>query len=79
MDKKNQPNDGRDKSPKKPLTAVNGRPVAHNENIKTAGKRGGAMLDDTWYLEKMSQPRSDTRAANARKGFRSFWNLYRHP
>jgi len=54
MDKKNQPNDGRDKSPKKPLTAVNGRPVAHNENIKTAGKRGGAMLDDTWYLEKMS-------------------------
>ncbi|NLU37219.1 MAG: catalase [Clostridiales bacterium] len=54
MHNKNQPNDGRNTNPKKPLTAVNGRPIAHNENIKTAGKRGGAMLDDTWYLEKMS-------------------------
>ena len=45
-------NDGRDQSPKKPLTSVSGRPIADNENIKTAGKRGGAMLEDTWYLEK---------------------------
>jgi catalase len=54
MDKKNPINDGRNEQPKKPLTAVNGRPIANNENIKTAGKRGGAMLEDTWYLEKMS-------------------------
>ncbi len=47
-------NDGRDNLEKKPLQAVNGRPVADNENIRTAGRRGGAMLDDTWYLEKMS-------------------------
>ena len=54
MDKKNPINDGRNDQPKKPLTGVSGRPIADNENIKTAGKRGGAMLDDTWYLEKMS-------------------------
>lgn len=54
MPNKNQPNDGRNDRLKKPLTAVNGRPIADNENIKTAGKRGGAMLEDTWYLEKMS-------------------------
>ena len=45
---------GRDSSPKKPLTSISGRPIAHNENIKTAGRRGGVMLEDTWYLEKMS-------------------------
>ena len=54
MDKKNPINDGRNDQPKKPLTGVSGRPIADNENIKTAGKRGGAMLEDTWYLEKMS-------------------------
>lgn len=46
--------DGRNFEPKENLTAVNGRPIAHNENIKTAGVRGGVMLEDTWYLEKMS-------------------------
>lgn len=52
--KKEQDRDGRDDSPKKPLTSISGRPIAHNENIQTAGKRGGVMLQDTWYLEKMS-------------------------
>jgi len=52
--KKDQDRDGRDFSPKKPLTSISGRPIAHNENIQTAGKRGGVMLQDTWYLEKMS-------------------------
>jgi catalase len=46
--------DGRDSNPKKPLQAVNGRPIADNENIRTAGRRGNVMLEDTWYLEKMS-------------------------
>jgi catalase len=52
--KKDQDRDGRDFSPKKPLTSISGRPIAHNENIQTAGKRGGVVLQDTWYLEKMS-------------------------
>ncbi len=51
--KKKDPN-GRDSTPKKPLTSISGRPIAHNENIKTAGRRGGVMLEDAWYLEKMS-------------------------
>ncbi len=51
-DKKDR--DGRDLTPKKPLTSISGRPIAHNENIQTAGQRGGAMLQDTWYLEKMA-------------------------
>jgi catalase len=36
------------------LTSISGRPIANNENIQTAGHRGGVMLQDAWYLEKMS-------------------------
>ena len=36
------------------LTSTSGRPIADNENIQTAGRRGGVMLQDTWFLEKMS-------------------------
>lgn len=46
--------DGRDDTPKKPLTSISGRPIAQNENIQTAGRRGPVMLQDTWYLEKMA-------------------------
>jgi len=46
--------DGRDTSQKKPLTSTSGRPIAQNENIQTAGRRGPVVLQDTWYLEKMS-------------------------
>ena len=53
-DDKKQDRDGRDSRPKKPLTSISGRPIAHNENIETAGRRGPVMLQDTWYLEKMS-------------------------
>ncbi|MGI6467187.1 MAG: catalase [Sphaerochaetaceae bacterium] len=42
------------KEKKKPLTSTSGRPIAHNENIQTAGRRGPVVLQDTWYLEKMS-------------------------
>lgn len=52
--KKDKDRDGRDSLPKKPLTSTSGRPIAHNENIQTAGRRGGAMLQDVWFLEKMS-------------------------
>lgn len=54
MAKEKKDRDGRDVTTKKPLTSTSGRPIAHNENIQTAGKRGGVMLQDTWYLEKMS-------------------------
>lgn len=50
----NSKHDGRDSTPKKPLTSTSGRPVAHNENIATAGRRGGVLMQDTWYLEKMA-------------------------
>ena len=32
------------------LTAENGRPVADNQNIQTAGLRGPATMQDVWYL-----------------------------
>ncbi|NBK23759.1 MAG: catalase, partial [Spirochaetia bacterium] len=54
MAEKNKDRDGRDSQPKKPLTSTSGRPIAHNENIQTAGVRGGVMMQDVWYLEKMS-------------------------
>ena len=39
---------------KKKLTSVSGRPIAENQNVKTAGRRGPMLLEDFWYLEKMA-------------------------
>ena len=36
------------------LTNRTGAPVPDNQNIMTAGKRGPALLQDTWLLEKMA-------------------------
>jgi catalase len=41
-------------SGKKKLTNNAGAPVADNQNIMTAGKRGPALLQDVWYLEKLA-------------------------
>ncbi|MDR2647114.1 MAG: catalase [Oscillospiraceae bacterium] len=38
----------------KHLTRETGAPVADNTNIMTDGPRGGAMLQDVWYLEKIA-------------------------
>lgn len=38
---------------KKNLTTAAGAPVADNQNIMTAGKRGPSLLQDVWYLEKL--------------------------
>ena len=38
----------------KKLTKVFGAPVDDNQNIKTAGKRGPALLEDVWLIEKMA-------------------------
>lgn len=39
---------------KNKLTTVAGAPVADNNNSMTAGPRGPMLLQDVWYLEKMS-------------------------
>jgi len=36
------------------LTADNGRPVADNQNVQTAGQRGPMVLQDPWFLEKLA-------------------------
>ena len=38
----------------KKLTRTNGAPAEDNQNIMTAGKRGPALLQDVWYLEKLA-------------------------
>jgi catalase len=38
----------------KKLTTALGAPVRDNQNIQTAGKRGPALLQDVWFLEKMA-------------------------
>jgi len=42
-----------DKS-QKHLTQATGTPVADNVNIKTAGPRGPALLEDIWLIEKLA-------------------------
>jgi catalase len=38
----------------KKLTNNVGAPVADNQNVLTAGKRGPMLLQDTWFLEKLA-------------------------
>ncbi|WP_461535120.1 catalase [Spongorhabdus nitratireducens] len=38
----------------KNLTTASGCPVAHNQDVLTAGARGPQLLQDVWYLEKMA-------------------------
>lgn len=38
----------------KRLTTNAGAPVADNQNIMTAGRRGPALLQDVWFLEKLA-------------------------
>jgi catalase len=38
----------------KKLTSSSGAPVADNQNIMTAGKRGPALLQSIWFLEKLA-------------------------
>jgi len=39
---------------KKKLTNNAGAPVADNQNVVTAGKRGPMLLQDVWFLEKLA-------------------------
>jgi len=36
------------------LTSTNGRPIADNTNVQTAGPRGPVLLQDVWFLEKLA-------------------------
>ena len=36
---------------KKKLTSSSGAPVADNQNVITAGKRGPMLLQDVWFLK----------------------------
>jgi len=38
----------------KKLTTSAGCPVAHNQNVLTAGPRGPQLLQDVWFLEKLA-------------------------
>lgn len=38
----------------KKLTTEVGCPVADNQNVMTAGKRGPQLLQDVWFLEKLA-------------------------
>ena len=35
---------------RKKLTSVSGRPIAENQNVITAGRRGPMLLEDFWFL-----------------------------
>ena len=39
---------------KRKLTTANGAPVADNNNVVQAGRRGPMLLQDVWFLEKLS-------------------------
>ena len=39
---------------KKKMTTASGRPVADNQNVQTAGRPGPMLLQDAWFLEKLS-------------------------
>jgi catalase len=36
------------------FTSATGAPVPDNTNILTAGRRGPALLQDTWLIEKLA-------------------------
>ncbi len=38
----------------KKLTTSAGCPVAHKQNVMTAGPRGPQLLQDVWFLEKLA-------------------------
>lgn len=39
---------------KNKLTSENGRPIADNQNVQTAGVRGPLLMQDPWFMEKLA-------------------------
>jgi catalase len=50
----------------KKLTTAFGAPVDDNQNIATAGKRGPALLQNVWLVEKMAH--FDREVSRAHRG-----------
>ena len=38
---------------KEKMTTANGRPVADNQNVQTAGRPGPVVMQDPWFMEKL--------------------------
>ena len=38
---------------KEKMTTANGRPVADNQNLQTAGRPGPVVMQDPWFMEKL--------------------------
>jgi catalase len=60
------------------FTNATGAPVADNTNIMTAGRRGPALLQDIWLIEKMAHFDREVipeRRMHA-KGWGGVWNFY---
>lgn len=62
------------------LTAANGRPVADNQNVQTAGQPGPMVIQDPWFIEKLAHFDREVipeRRMHA-KGSGGLRYLYRH-
>ena len=58
----------------KPFTNANGAPVADNTNIMTAGRRGPALLEDIWLIEKLAH--FDREVIPERRMHAKGWGAY---
>ncbi|SBV31748.1 Catalase [uncultured Sphingopyxis sp.] len=56
------------------MTLANGAPVVDNLNIKTAGPRGPALLDDIWLIEKLAH--FDREVIPERRMHAKGWGAY---
>jgi len=59
---------------KRRMTLANGAPVIDNLNIKTAGPRGPALLDDIWLIEKLAH--FDREVIPERRMHAKGWGAY---
>ena len=62
------------KSTTKRFTHATGAPVADNTNIMTAGRRGPALLQDIWLIEKMAH--FDREVIPERRMHAKGWGAY---
>ena len=58
----------------KRFTNATGSPVADNTNIMTAGRRGPALLQDIWLIEKMAH--FDREVIPERRMHAKGWGAY---
>jgi catalase len=57
-----------------PMTHANGAPVVDNLNIMTAGRRGPALLEDIWLIEKLAH--FDREVIPERRMHAKGWGAY---